>query len=79
MMLGVRLDPETEKALLAMSRRTGRPKSQIAREAIRKAVCNDDRAERARRQWATICERERNDPEMNAVLDWAEREFDEGE
>jgi RHH-type rel operon transcriptional repressor/antitoxin RelB len=78
-MLGIRLDQETEKALAAMARRTGRPKSQIAREAIRQVVCKDDRIARARRQWVAICEREREDPEMGAALDWAEHEFDPGE
>ena len=75
-LLGIRLDPETSRALLAMARRTGRPKSQIAREAIQQAVCKDDRIDRARQQWAEISARERDDPETEALLDWAMRELD---
>lgn len=51
-MLGVRLDPETEKALDTLARRTHRSKSDIAREAIAKHVRIHDEAflAEARRQ-----------------------------
>jgi len=41
-MLGVRLDPETERALDALARRTHRSKSEIAREVITRHVREHD-------------------------------------
>jgi RHH-type rel operon transcriptional repressor/antitoxin RelB len=41
-MLGVRLDPETEKALDRFANRSRRSKSDIAREAIRRYVRHSD-------------------------------------
>lgn len=41
-MLGVRLDPETEKALDRFAHRSRRSKSDIAREAIRRYVRQND-------------------------------------
>lgn len=51
-MLGVRLDPETERQLAALAARSKRSKSDIAREAIRRHVRRHDEAllEEARRQ-----------------------------
>jgi len=51
-MLGVRLDPETERALEALSRRTHRSKSEIVREILSRHVRDQDEAYRteARRQ-----------------------------
>jgi predicted DNA-binding protein len=43
-MLGVRLDPQTERGLEALARRTKRAKSQIAREAIEAYVRRHDLA-----------------------------------
>ena len=75
-MLGIRLDPETERGLQSLVRQTGRPKSQIAREAIQQYIAKNDGLERARMQWAKISEAERDDPEMNAILEAAMRELD---
>ena len=76
-MLGVRLDPETERGLEALARRSGRPKSQIAREAIRQYVAKNDIAAVARAQWAEISRRERDDSEMDDLLGRAMRELDD--
>ncbi len=74
-MLGVRLDAETELALDAIARRTRRPKSQIAREAIRSYVLRNDVEARARAEWRVISDAERNDAETNAMLDAALRDL----
>ena len=73
--LGVRLDAETELALDAIARRTRRPKSQIAREAIRSYVLRNDVEARARAEWRVISDAERNDAETNAMLDAALRDL----
>lgn len=74
-MLGVRLDAETELALDAIARRTRRPKSQIAREAIRSYVLRNDVEARARAEWRVISDAERNDAETDAMLDAALRDL----
>lgn len=43
-MLGVRLDPETERQLTTLAKRSRRSKSDIAREAISKYVRRHDAA-----------------------------------
>jgi len=47
-MLGIRLEPELERRLDWLARTTGRPKSELAREAIRGYL--DRNIEEARRQ-----------------------------
>jgi RHH-type rel operon transcriptional repressor/antitoxin RelB len=47
-MLGIRLEPELERRLDWLARATGRPKSDLAREAIRGYL--DSNVEEARRQ-----------------------------
>ena len=47
-MLGIRLEPELERRLDWLAGATGRPKSELAREAIRRYL--DANAEEARRQ-----------------------------
>jgi len=47
-MLGIRLEPELERRLDWLARATGRPKSDLAREAIRGYL--DRNVEEARRQ-----------------------------
>lgn len=74
-MLGVRLDAETELALDAIARRTRRPKSQIAREAIRSYVLRNDVEARARAEWRAISDAERDNPEIDAVLGSAFRDL----
>jgi RHH-type rel operon transcriptional repressor/antitoxin RelB len=46
--LGIRLEPELARRLDWLARATGRPKSDLAREAIRRYL--DSNAEEARRQ-----------------------------
>lgn len=75
-MLGIRLDPETERALERVARRSGRPKSQIAREAIVRHLARDDSEARARAEWAEVSRAERDDAEMKGMLDHAMRELD---
>lgn len=62
-MLGVRLDPETERRLDAVSRRERRSKSAIVREAVAKAVRARDEAylAEARRQSIEVGKRENPD------------------
>ena len=76
-MLGVRLDPETERGLEALARRTRRPKSQIAREAIRQYVAKSDVKAQARAEWHEISRRERDDAAVDEVLRLAMRELDD--
>lgn len=47
-MLGIRLEPELARRLDGLARATGRPKSELAREAIRRFL--DANVEEARRQ-----------------------------
>jgi RHH-type rel operon transcriptional repressor/antitoxin RelB len=47
-MLGIRLEPELARRLDWLARATGRPKSELAREAIRRYL--DSNAAEARRQ-----------------------------
>lgn len=68
-MLGIRLDRETEEGLDSIARRTRRPKSQIAREAIRAYVARHDLGQVARAEWQAISEAERNDPALASMLD----------
>jgi RHH-type rel operon transcriptional repressor/antitoxin RelB len=49
-MLGVRLEPETEERLRLLAEATGRSRSEIAREAIRRYLQDRDVAAEARRQ-----------------------------
>jgi len=49
-MLGVRLDPETERQLEAAARRSGRSKSDVVRDAIRRYLTEDAFLAEARRQ-----------------------------
>jgi len=49
-MLGIRLDPKLERDLVAIARRLGRTKSDVAREAIRRYLAADELALQARRQ-----------------------------
>lgn len=75
-MLGVRLDSDTERDLEALAKRTRRPKSQIAREAIRAYVSRHGRIARAKAEWAEISRREREDRDTGDILDFAAREMD---
>ncbi len=43
-MLGVRLDPRTERSLASLAKRENRSKSEIAREAIARHVLSRDEA-----------------------------------
>jgi RHH-type rel operon transcriptional repressor/antitoxin RelB len=75
-MLGVRLDKETERDLDALARRTRRPKSQIAREAIRAYVSKHDRTAQARAEWAEISRHEPGNRDIDDILDFAARDMD---
>lgn len=69
-MLGVRLEPETERRLVALARRTRRSKSDIAREAVRRYVAQHDSAylAEARRQ-SLAASRSDGDDDSLALLD----------
>jgi len=75
-MLGVRLDSDTERDLEALAKRTRRPKSQIAREAIRAYVARHGRIARARAEWGEISRHERENRDIDDILDIAAREMD---
>jgi RHH-type transcriptional regulator, rel operon repressor / antitoxin RelB len=75
-MLGIRLDPETERELEALARETKRPKSQLARDAIRLYLSRHGKLARAAAQWAAISQAERDDAEIEEILDIARREMD---
>lgn len=65
-MLGVRLDPETERQLAQLATRTRRSKSDIAREAVRHYVARHDSAylAEARRQSQAASGREANQNDL---------------
>ena len=74
-MLGVRLDPETEKALAAHAARVGRTKSAIVREWVREALARREHEAlkaKAAAEWRAICAQE--DPEMEEILEFAAQE-----
>ena len=75
-MLGVRLDADTERGLNALAKETRRPKSQIARDAIREYVSRHSRLTQAKKDWAEISRRERNNSDINEILDFGMREMD---
>lgn len=64
-MLGVRLDPETARGLEALARRSRRPKSQIAREAIESYV---------RRRNAALIAEARRQSQHAAARGWSEED-----
>lgn len=75
-MLGVRLDPETERQLATLAKRSRRSKSDIAREAIAKYVRRHDEAflAEARRQSLRAAARgwTKEDEEWEAMGIWDE-------
>ncbi len=75
-MLGVRLDTDTERGLNALAKETRRPKSQIARDAIREYISRHSRLAQAKKDWAEISRRERDNSEINEILDFGMREMD---
>ena len=49
-MLAIRIEPELEKGLAALSKQSGKSKSELAREAIRRYIFENTLAVEARRQ-----------------------------
>lgn len=49
-MFGVRLEPDLESKLAALAKRQGKSKSEVARDAIRRYLTEDDLVVQARRQ-----------------------------
>ena len=49
-MFGIRLEPDLDHRLAALAKRQGRTKSDLAREAIRRYLLEDDLAAEARKQ-----------------------------
>ena len=49
-MLAIRIEPELEKSLAALAKQSGKSKSELAREAIRRYVFENALAVEARRQ-----------------------------
>jgi predicted transcriptional regulator len=76
-MLGIRLDPETERELEQFSKRSRRSKSQIAREAIQQYVARYSHIAHTKAEWAEIVRCERDDAAMSTVLGDAMRELDD--
>jgi hypothetical protein len=70
------LDRDTERDLEALARQTRRPKSQIARDAIRAYVSRHGRISRAKAEWSKISRFERESREIADLLDFAAREMD---
>lgn len=68
-MLGVRLDTETERRLAAVARRTRRPKSDIAREAVREYLDRHDTEDELERQLGIVANVERNSAAAKQELD----------
>lgn len=67
-MLGVRLEPEIEERLRILAEATGRSKSEIAREAIRRYLQERDLTAEARRQSLAV-----GGPEDDAALRFLEQ------
>lgn len=76
-MLGVRLDPETEKSLETLARRTHRSKSDIAREAITRHVRIHDEAFLAEAKRQSLRAAARVDPEHWKFVEAIEADDDE--
>jgi RHH-type transcriptional regulator, rel operon repressor / antitoxin RelB len=55
-MLGIRLEPDLDRRLAALAKRQGKTKSDLAREAIRRYLMDDDLAAEARRQSLLVSE-----------------------
>jgi len=49
-MLGIRLEPDLDRRLAALAKQQGKTKSDLAREAIRRYLMDDDLATESRRQ-----------------------------
>ncbi len=49
-MLGIRLEPKVDRRLAALAKQQGKTKSDLAREAIRRYLLENDLIEEARRQ-----------------------------
>ena len=76
-MLGVRLDPETERRLEALARRERRSKSAIVREVVAKAVRARDEAYLAEARRQSIEASRRENPEDYAF--WEAIEAEDGD
>lgn len=80
-MLGVRLDPETERQLATLAKRSRRSKSDIAREAISKHVRRHDEAfiAEAKRQSLRAAARgwTAEDEEWEAMAIWDDEDNDD--
>lgn len=70
-MLGVRLDPETERALANLAKRDRRTKSDIAREAISRHVMAHDAAYLAEARRQSLRAAAAEDPAILDMLDEA--------
>ncbi len=57
-MLGIRLEPELDRQLATVARQTGRSKSELVREAIRRFLNGNDLIAEARRQSLLVAERD---------------------
>lgn len=74
-MLGIRIDPATERELEALARRQGRTKSAVVREALRRYLASVGLADEARRQSLAVGA---DDAEREAAR-FTERATDPGE
>jgi RHH-type rel operon transcriptional repressor/antitoxin RelB len=72
-MFGIRLERDLDQRLAALAKRQGRTKSDLAREAIRRYLMDDDLAAEARRQSLLVS---RSDSEQDA-LDFIEYAADQ--
>lgn len=68
-MLGVRLDAETERRLAAAARRSRRPKSDIAREAVRQYLDRHEAGDEMERQLRAVGAIERSNARARQELD----------
>ncbi len=71
-MFGIRLEPNLDQKLAALAKRQGRTKSDLAREAIRRYLLDDDLAAEAHRQSLLVS---KSDSEQN-TLDFIEHAAD---
>ncbi len=72
-MFGIRLERDLDQQLAALAKRQGRTKSDLAREAIRRYLMDDDLVAEARRQSLLVS---RSDGEQDA-LDFIEYAADQ--
>jgi RHH-type rel operon transcriptional repressor/antitoxin RelB len=68
LMFGIRLEPELDRRLTALARKQGKTKSDLAREAIRRFLLENDLVAEARRQ-SLLVSRDKNEQDALDLIE----------